>query len=36
MFNVCRSLPGFSPEKRGIEMAKSIEEGGYLTLKKVA
>ena len=34
MFNVCRSLPGFSPEKRGIEMAKSIEEGGYLTLKK--
>ena len=36
MFNVCRSLPGFSSEKKGIEMAKSIEEGGYLTLKKVA
>lgn len=36
MFNVCRSLPVFSPEKRGVEMAKSIEEGGYLTLKKVA
>lgn len=36
MFNVCRSLPGFSQEKRGIEMAKPIEDGGYLTLKKVA
>ena len=36
MFNVCRSLPGFNQEKRGIEMAKPIEDGGYLTLKKVA
>lgn len=36
MFNGCRSLLNFNPEKIGIEMAKSIEEGGYLTLKKVA
>lgn len=34
MFKECCSLPGFSPEKTGIEMAKSVEEGGYLTLKK--
>ena len=34
MFGDCHSLPGFSPEKTGIEMAKSVEEGGYLTLKK--
>ena len=34
MFNDCYSLPGFSPEKIGIEMAKPIEEGGYFTLKK--
>ena len=34
MFKDCRSLPGFNPEKRGIEMAKPIEHGGYLTLQK--
>ena len=34
MFNGCRSLPGFSPEKTDIEMAKSVEQDGYLTLKK--
>lgn len=33
MFGICYSLPGFSPEKTDIEMAKPIEEGGYLTLK---
>ena len=34
MFKECHSLPGFNPEKRGIEMAKPIEHGGYLTLQK--
>lgn len=34
MFKECCSLPGFSPEKTGIEMAKPTEQGGYLTLKK--
>ena len=34
MFKECCSLPGFSPEKTGIEMAKLTEHGGYLTLKK--
>ena len=34
MFKECNSLPGFSPDKIGIKMAKSIEEGGYLTLKR--
>ena len=34
MLKECYSLPGFSPEKIGIEMAKPIEQGGYLTLKK--
>lgn len=34
MFNDCYSLQNFSPEKTDIEMAKLIEEGGYLTLKK--
>ena len=33
MFNDCYSLQNFSPEKTDIEMAKPIEEGGYLTLK---
>lgn len=33
-FTGCCSLPSFSPEKTDIKMAKSIEEGGYLTLKK--
>lgn len=30
----CRSLTDFSTEKTDIKMAKSIEEGGYLTLKQ--
>ena len=34
MFNDCYSLQNFSPEKTDIEMAKPIEQGGYLTLKK--
>ena len=34
MFKECCSLPGFSPEKIGIEMAKLTEQEGYLTLKK--
>ena len=34
MFKECNSLPGFSPDKIGIKMAKSIEEGCYLTLKR--
>ena len=34
MFKECYSLQNFSPEKIGIEMAKPIEEGGYLTLKR--
>ena len=36
MFNGCHSLTVFSPEKTNIEMAKPIEEGGYLTLKRQA
>ena len=36
MFNGCCSLTGFSQEKTNIEMAKPIEEGGYLTLKRQA
>ena len=34
MFKECCSLPGFSPERTGIEMAKPTEQEGYLTLKK--
>ena len=34
MFAKCHSLPNFNEEKTNVEMAKSIEEGGYLTLKK--
>ena len=34
MFKECCSLPGFSSEKTGIEMAKPTEQEGYLTLKK--
>ena len=34
MFEECCSIPGFSPEKIGIEMANPIEQGGYLTLKR--
>lgn len=36
MFKKCCSLPGFSREKTNIEMAKPIEHGGYLTLKRQA
>ena len=34
MFKECCSLPNFTPEKIDIEMAKPVEQGGYLTLKK--
>lgn len=34
MFKDCKSLPSFSPEKTNIKMAKPIERGGYLTLKR--
>lgn len=34
MFKECCSLPGFSPEKTDIKMAKPTEQEGYLTLKK--
>ena len=34
MFGICYSLPNFNQEKIDIEMAKPVEEGGYLTLKE--
>lgn len=34
MFDRCCSLPNFNKEKTDAEMAKPIEQGGYLTLKK--
>ena len=34
MFNGCCSLTGFSPERTNVKMAKPVEQGGYLTLKK--
>ena len=34
MFSRCNSLINFNPEKVEIEMAKPIEQGGYLILKK--
>ena len=34
MFNGCRSLPNFNEEKTNIEMAKPVEQGGYLTVKR--
>ena len=34
MFDRCCSLPNFNEEKTDAEMAKPIEQGGYLTLKK--
>lgn len=34
MFKKCYSLPNFNQEKIGIEMAKPVEQGGYLTLKQ--
>ena len=33
MFAKCRSLSNFNKGKTGIEMAKPVEQGGYLTLK---
>ena len=33
MFKKCYSLPNFNQENTDIEMAKPVEEGGYLTLK---
>ena len=33
MFEDCHSLPNFNEEKIDAEMAKAVEEGGYLTLK---
>ena len=34
MFKECCSLPNFNSEKTDVKMAKPIEDGGYLTLKK--
>lgn len=34
IFKEYYSLPSFSSEKIDIEMAKPVEDGGYLTLKK--
>ena len=33
MFKKCYSLPSFSQENTDIEMAKPVEDGGYLMLK---
>ena len=33
MFEDCYSLPNFNEEKIDAEMAKPVEQGGYLTLK---
>lgn len=33
MFEDCPSLPNFSSEEIGVEMAKPVEDGGYLILK---
>ena len=34
LFAKCRSLSNFNKGKTGIEMAKPVEQGGYLTLKR--
>lgn len=34
MFGICYSLPNFNEEKIDAEMAKPVEQGGYLTLKE--
>ena len=34
MFGICYSLPNFNEEKIDVEMAKPVEQGGYLTLKE--
>ena len=34
MFKKCYSLPNFNEEKTNVEMAKPVEQGGYLTLKQ--
>lgn len=36
MFKKCYSLPNFNQENTDIEMAKPVEDGGYLMLKKVS
>ena len=34
MLAKCRSLPNFNEKKTNFEMAKPVEDGGYLTLKR--
>ena len=34
MFEDCHSLSNFNQEKTDIEMAKPVEQGGYLTVKR--
>ena len=34
MFGICYSLPNFNQDKTNVEMAKPVEQGGYLTLKE--
>ena len=34
VFEGCDSIPNFNPDEIDIEMAKPVEQGGYLTLKK--
>ena len=34
VFDWCTSLPRYNPEEVEIEMAKPIEQGGYLALKR--
>ena len=34
MFKKCYSLPNFNQDKTNVEMAKPVEQGGYLTLKR--
>jgi len=34
MFKKCYSLPNFNQDKTNVEMAKPVEQGGYLTLKQ--
>ena len=32
MFDLCEKLPNYNSERLGGDMAKPVEEGGYLTL----
>ena len=34
MFAKCRSLSNFNEEETNAKMAKPVEQGGYLTLKR--